>query len=418
MADAIPGDLVLVKLVTNKDRYADGEIVEIVTPSPLRGKSPCPVSKECGGCTWLEVDYKQQLEWKVGFVRSALERIGKLPAGASISMNPSPEILNYRNRIHLKAQVRGDGKLSVGYYRRGSTSLVAVSSCAISHPSINALVTGLMSKESQPSLPNLGPEDFKIEIQHLPAAATPGQSDLLVTVFPEKHETKLLAPLLAWLSTHPGVAWSGLSFDRDRCTPVPFEKISASDKGKPLLMHGLPGQFQQVNTAANASLRAQVHSMVQALAPKRLLDVCSGSGNLSLGLASETCYVEGIENNPSAIASARVNVQVNGRPYATYLRGDSEAHLWKCAKKGEKFDMVILDPPREGFYRGLVPLKKISPEHIIYVSCDPATLARDIGALCRSEYEVAEVHAYDFFPNTWHVESLVRLQKKVLPKRL
>ena len=418
MADAIPGDVVQVKLVADKNRYADGEIIEIVTPSPMRGKSPCPVSKECGGCTWLEVDYQQQLEWKVGFVRSALERIGKLPVGADISITPSPQVLHYRNRIHLKAHVRPDGKLSVGYYRRGSTNLVAISNCAISHPSINALLAGLTSKDVQPSLPNLGPEDFKIEIQHLPAATTPEQRDLLVTVFPEKHETKLLAPLLAWLAAHPSVAWSGLSFDRDRCAPILFETFSATDKSPKLLMQGLPGQFQQVNTAANGQLRARVYGMIQAIAPKRLLDVCSGSGNLSLGLASPTCYVEGIENNPAAIASARVNVQANGRQNATYLRGDSEAHLWKCAKKGEKFDAVILDPPREGFYRGLVPLKKISPDHIIYVSCDPATLARDIGALCRSEYEVAEVHAYDFFPNTWHVESLVRLRKKVVPQRL
>src|SRR5690606_16869400 len=136
-------------------------------------------------------------------------------------------------------------------------------------------------------------------------------------------------------------------------------------------------------------------------------------GNLTLSLAGNGRYIEAVEANRKAIVVAHRNAEANNLENVRFLAGDAEAHLWKCAKAHESFDVVILDPPREGMYQGIIPLKKIGPQAVIYVSCDPNTLARDIGALTKKgHYRLVHVEALDFFPNTYHVETIAVLEKR------
>ena len=405
--DTVPGDVVRAERVNDTDRYGDAKLVEMITPSPSRGHVACAVASVCGGCQWLGIDYAKQLEWKLGFVTSALQRIGKLTLGTPATILPSPDTSGYRNRVlvrmHINTDTTGTGS-RVGYFQRGTHVLVDVATCHIAAPELNAVIGRLRGLDTS----GLPATTIRIEIQVVERQADGGRG-VTLTVYPAEGGEDAARAFLACLSQAPWpeLVWAGLVFDLPEAPLVVFDRDSS------VTYLTLPGQFQQVNVAHNRSLRALVKRIVDDARPMRVLDVACGSGNLSLQLADGERYVEGIEVSKKAILCAWRSAEASGIQQVNYLTGDAEKHLWKCSKAGEKFDMVILDPPRQGFYGGMVPLKNLAPKDIVYVSCDPTTLARDLGYLCRKNfYKILSVTALDFFPNTYHVETVVHLVRQ------
>lgn len=400
---AIEGDRVRARVTEDSGRYADAEIIEVLTPSTLRGESHCPYAEACGGCQWMGVAYEKQLAWKKSFVLSALARIGKLAPDVPVEILGSPDLLGYRNRILVRAHKTDQG-LTVGYFARGSRRLVPIDRCAIADERVNATLTAITSLD----LSDLPEMKIRLELQALPPQPK-GDGHTVVTVYPAEGPREAVDELVRRIATLPLVHWTGLVFDLSNAPMLIFDE----DLG--MKFRTLPGQFQQVNVVHNHTLRRLVRDYVEAAQPKRLLDVFCGSGNLSLPLAGPGRYVEGVESNKKAIVVAHRNAEAAGLTnYVRYLAGDAEKHLWKCARGNEQFDLVILDPPRQGMYKGMVPLKKLEPKQIVYVSCDPSTLARDLGYLCRNdEYKITSVRALDFFPNTYHVESIVTLERSI-----
>jgi len=400
---AIPGDEVRARVTEDSGRYCDAEILEIRKPSALRESPRCGYASRCGGCQWMGVDSAHQLDWKRQFVETSLKRIGKLGAEVPIEILPAPEVFAYRNRVLMRVHLDETGLLAVGYFRRGTRELVAVDRCEIAAAPINALLVQLQAEDWH----GCGPLKARLEVQEIPPATTDSPAGrLVVTVYPAEGARERMDAFVQRLAVLPGVHWAGLVFDLAKAPAVLFDRDLGVD------FYTIPGQFQQVNVAHNRTLRRLVQSKVDELAPQRILDVFCGSGNLSLPLADGTRYVEGVEANRMAITCARKNVEANDTRNTCYLTGDAEKHLWKCARGGETFDLVLLDPPRQGMYQGMVPLKKIAPRSIIYVSCDPTTLARDLGYLCRKDaYVIERVVALDFFPNTYHVETVAFLRR-------
>lgn len=405
VADAVPGDVVDVEVVEDSGRYADARVVAIKSPSGLRGPSPCRFSDQCGGCQWQGIPYENQLAWKRQFVETALGRIGRVDVPLVIPVSGSGATLDYRNRIFLRGVFASDGSITFGYFRRGSRDLVRIDRCAIARPAINELLGHLgRARFSRPdSLRAATP--YRMEIQEIPPQSEGASPQVVISVYPPDPKCRDLDAFVDGLRGLPGVFWAGFIKDLKDAPLVLFDEHAG------VKYHTRAGQFQQVNVAHNRLVRRLVHEIVEGYKPDRVLDLFCGSGNLSLGLCREGRYVEGIEFSEAAIATARENVRINKIPNALYLSGSSEKHLWKCAKKGERFDVVIADPPREGMYKDLIPLQKIGARAIVYVSCDPATLARDVGALMRGGYELKFVRAFDFFPNTWHIETVAVLEK-------
>ncbi len=401
IADAVPGDVLLARPTSDNGRYGEAEIATLVTPSPLRHEPRCTHARSCGGCQWMGIAYEEQLAWKESFVRSSLSRIGKLDPGLPITMHGSPEIYNYRNRILVRAHFPGDGPTKLGYFKKGTRELVPIKNCDIAAAPLNAVLAGISGLD----VLTLGPLKIRLELQEVPAVD--GSPGVLVTVYPAEGSRSATEELTAKIRALPGVAWAGLVFDLADAPVQPFDQ----DGGLSYLTY--PGQFQQINMALNRTMRRFVREVVDERQPSRILDVCCGSGNLSLGLADGSRYVEGVESSRAAINCARKNVEANLVTNARYLAGDAEKHLWKCSRSGERFDLVLLDPPRTGLYKGMVPLKNLAPATIIYVSCDPSTLARDLGYLCRNdEYSIKSLAAFDLFPNTYHVETMVVLHRQ------
>lgn len=396
--DVVPGDSIVAEVITDNGRYADAKLLQITEPSPLRQASPCPYSSRCGGCQWQGIPYSEQLKWKQGFVAQALKRIGRLADDTPPRIIASPSPLGYRSRILVRLYVSASGVISLGYFARGTHELIEVTACAIAGPRINKVLELIRAMHGQ------GFEGLKVrlEIQELLSQT----NEVLITVYPGDGPSPEVEGLAARLAALPGVAWAGTVFALRTAPMFCYESDLERE------YYTLPGQFQQVNAALNRILRQNIYNIVSGKGASRVLDVHCGAGNLSLALANGHRYVEGIESNPRAIAAARHALQANQLSQAVYLTGDAEAHLWKCARGGEKFDLVILDPPRQGMYPGMIPLRKIAPATIIYVSCDPTTLARDLAALCKGGfYEIEDLYCLDFFPNTFHVETVAVLSR-------
>jgi 23S rRNA (uracil1939-C5)-methyltransferase len=406
---AVPGDRVRARVTADEGRYGEAQMVELLERSPLRTNPLCQFEHDCGGCQWMGIDYEQQLEWKKSFVESALKRIGKLGTDVPVQIVSSPSRYHYRNRILLRAhwlpasseidRAQAKGRLDVGYFARGSRRLVPITRCEIAAEGLNRILEEIRAF----TFPEAGFFKARIEIQEI---LSHGDTQIVATVYPAEGPRESMDALALKLKGLPKVAWAGLVFDLPSAPLVDFDH----DLNRDFLT--IPGQFQQINMALNRTLRRLVKDKVEIEDAQRVLDVFCGSGNLSLPIADGQRYVEAVEFNKKAIFCADQNAERNKLSKLSFHAGDAEKHLWKAARAGERFDLVVLDPPRQGMYKGMEPLKMLAPKHIIYVSCDPTTLARDLGYLLRKDtYRIESVTALDFFPNTYHVETVVFLKR-------
>ena len=402
--DAVPGDRVEVRITEEKKKYCTAEIISFIEKSPLRNQSPCPYSSECGGCQWIEIDYNKQLEWKKSFVTSSLSRIGKLPElDKDLEILPSNCQFNYRNKILLRARIIKEdncNKLVVGFFKKSTREFIRIKICKISDISINLFLERIDSLNFSEDLLGL---EFKIEVQALYQSKNEGTPLVIVTIYPATQDKlEIYEPIKKEISNLEIVVRCSLIMEEKKRFLLEKDTV----KNKELSFYTAQSQFQQVNIDLNKRLRKIIFDKVPQNA-KRVLDLFCGSGNLSLALEND--YVEGIEISPLAIETAKYNVEKNGLKNRIYLAGSSEAHLWKCTKNQERFDIVIADPPREGMYKEVIPLSILEPDTIIYVSCSPPTLARDIATLSKRGYQITDIMCLDFFPNTFHVETVVTL---------
>ena len=398
---AVEGDVVLAEITSNSERFSNAATVKYISKSPFRGLSNCPYSSECGGCQWQDISYDKQLEWKREFLSSSLRRIGKM-SHPEINFIPSPKINSYRNRVMLKGRISTTGTVTLGDFKNSSRDFIKISRCEIAGDAIN----GVIEKISSLVLPT-APEEipFKLELQEIPVAENL-QSRVLATLHESKTSQKMLNRLEEMIRAIPEISWTGSrsSLKNDHFSPF--------DAQFNMVFHTAPTLFQQVNIELNHKLRSLVKSKVALLEPRNVLDLYCGSGNLSLALASSSCHVTGVEFSKMAIDCAKFNVSFNTLKNIEYFAEDTEKFLKKSVKGSVRYDLLIADPPREGMLNALALILKLRPRHIIYVSCDPTTLARDLERLCADVYELEELTAFDFFPNTYHFESMALLTRK------
>lgn len=402
VADALPGEEVLVEIVSEKERYAKGQVVERLTAAPYALPNPCPYAARCGACQWLEVPYSLQLEWKRSFIASALERIAALPESAQgIRLTPSPTLQGYRNRIKIKLRLHSDGRLELGYFARGTHELVPIAACWVAEDPINRSLEALLHSSGHPELKALGRNaTYELELQSLPEGVTASFMTRETGAVPREVRRALRR---ATEST------AGLAWDEGEDAE---SKPRFFDAQNGLRYHTYPGQFQQVNLKANHLLRDRVRTLVQELAPKKVLDLYCGSGNFSLQLAAAGIEVWGLELAPRAIDCAQKNLELNQMTGALYLAAPVEQLRSSFPELTPgSIDLVIADPPRAGMPEALGLIEELSPRHLIYISCDPTTLARDLKRLGSSGYRINSVEGFDFFPHSFHIETLVNLEK-------
>jgi 23S rRNA (uracil1939-C5)-methyltransferase len=357
------------------------------------------VSQSCGGCQWLEAPYDLQLQWKEGFVLDAIRRIGKIQLSCPVSMTGSDHPNYYRNRVTLRGTIDSSGKVAVGYFMEESRTQVHVESCWVASAAINGVISRFQTHVTKAPC-----QKFRLELQDLPASASHKKPSILATVIPVEKHGPMLSTLVEEIRSFPEIAWAGLVSDQSGAPYSVFEVDGPA-------FFTAPGRFQQINTHLNHLLRRHVEAIVVATHSQSIFDLFCGSGNLSLRLADGQRKIWGVEFDRGAIKVAKHNVRHNALNNINFEADDATKWLEQKASEGIRPDLVITDPPRRGMKELVPALGRLAPAHIIYVSCDPNTLARDLKDLAR-DYEIRSVRMFDFFPNTFHVETAVHLARR------
>jgi 23S rRNA (uracil1939-C5)-methyltransferase len=377
----MPGDRVSCRVVKSKRRYAEADLIDVVEPSPLRREAPCPFFASCGGCQWQHLPYAEQTRWKEKTFSDLMTRSKVLATDRIQSIAPAPDEWNYRNRVQFKCHHTAQG-LVIGFYQHGSHSVVDVDNCRLVAPPIQRTLALLRSE-----LPSLPCPDCLSQVDM--ACGDDGKVRIILHSHPKGRRQ-----LRSWfLEVVHG--------ESDLTVTV--------DQPEIVLRYG-PGGFVQVNSAQNRNMVATMLELLALDGTENILDLFCGMGNFSLPVARRAGQVSGVEGYAPSIAYARKNAAFNHISNVEFHAADASSIMARYQATGD-LDLVILDPPRTGSYQVSGELLKACPERILYVSCDPATLVRDLVPLVQGGYEVISSQPFDLFPQTWHIESMTLLRR-------
>lgn len=404
-----PGDQLHVEIISDKKSYQSGLIREIVKPSPDRVKPHCVLFGKCGGCAWQHVSYDLQLAAKHKILSDALWRGARVGSEAVQSIIPSAERYGYRSRVQFKLHTSNDG-LKIGFFRPNSHHVEdVVDGCPLAASSINQALASLrVVFRDFADIASI--EEIHIDCAENGAVALleySGNKQGALSGFILEHQEQLKPLTSVYIHATKSGKYVRIYGDEYLYYSLPF----AGGDGTDCSLSYLPGSFSQVNRLQNKQLLNKVAEFLKPEAGLRLLDLYCGNGNFSLPLCRLLSSVTGVETSESSIDAAISNSKRNFIKNARYVCADSVDYINKLVREGEKFDVVLLDPPRAGAADVVPGLCCLSPVRIVYVSCDPNTLARDCALFALHGYDVKKSVPLDMFPQTWHLESVTLLEK-------
>jgi len=406
VSGALPGEEMEIEILTRRAGTVLARPVRILVPHPKRQEPVCPRFLDCGGCQLMHLADQAQPALKFEVLQETLAR-ASLTLPDRIAIRPSPRPLFYRNRVRLKAASH-QGRLKLGFFAARSRRLVPVDFCHLLTPEINELLPCLLAWLDEISGEE-GPPD-QIEI----VAGLPEEGFLVVADLPARPSARLEK----WFTTGPAAparAKVFYSVQGRLKVPARLDPSAAvtilEDPASGLRLKAGPGAFTQVNPEVNLSLVRDVAQTAREFGAEQVLDLYCGLGNFTLPLARIVRYAAGFDESHHALASARLNQEANHLTNARFSRQRTQEAVKDLAAQGRTFDLVVLDPPRSGA-RGLAPdLVRLRPRHILYVSCHPAALARDLLELQSMGFSLKRLTAYDMFPQTSHLEVLALLAR-------
>ncbi|HZK44596.1 MAG TPA: 23S rRNA (uracil(1939)-C(5))-methyltransferase RlmD [Syntrophomonadaceae bacterium] len=389
---AIPGETVKIKIIEEKKNYNRAQLIEVIESSIHRVDPSCPHYNDCGGCSYQHIDYDHQLELKREVVQSNIARIGKI----DLEVNPvigSPQRYRYRNKVTW--HIDKEGRL--GYYQASSNELVEIKTCKLISEKMEKVTNSIR--------------------EHITDISFTQQSNLIIRESSVNEETMLIL-------THikSDLDKSKLSSFSDETNSLfvkyigkpGYEKITGSDKltetSATINISLSPGAFFQVNHEQMEKIISIVEDFLDLNDEDILLDAYSGVGSIALALASKVKKVVGVESFKDAVKDAKLNANQNKITNAEFIAGACETVLPKLNKS---FDKVVLDPPRSGLKKEVIEaIVKANPKKIAYVSCNPATLARDLAIFKENDYITKIVQPLDMFAQTGHVECVVLMTRQ------
>jgi len=402
-----PGDVVRVAVTKEKKSYAEGEVAELVHPASCRVEPPCPIFGDCGGCNWQHISHEEQLTQKTEIFAETLRRLGGIEGEVVLPTLASDKAYGYRSRIQLKLSTRGAATY-LGFFRGGTHEVVdAPMGCAISDDALNRAAAELRTVFSElPERKGVTGIDLAMGDDGATIAIVHGSSAV---------EASLADRLRRAQGALPSVG--GLFLRGGGRKVFGIEELSYRVPAE--FLPGLPettltfarGGFSQVNYGQNLKLIRTVWEWGGFRGTERLLDLYCGNGNFSIPLARCVGEVVGVEGHGASVADARKNAERNGIANATFVVCDAAKAVRRFAADGERFDTIILDPPRSGA-DAIPEIAALGAATIIYVSCDPSTLARDLRLLGEHGYTVVRSQPVDMFPQTYHLESVTLLARR------
>lgn len=381
--NALPLEKVKVKIVKENKKIMEAVVIEYISRSKDRVESSCPYYKECGGCDLLHLSYEKQLIYKENKIKEIMNRYAELDDKLIKNIVPSPAQYNYRNKITLKV------KNNIGYFKKKSYDIVEINNCLLANKKINEIIKEI-SKISVPKSIN------ELVIRSI------NEDEFSLTIYLQNKEN--IDNFINKMKNN---------FDSIK---IIFENKVLKEIGKNNIIGRLDKYnyqmsqtaFFQVNTQQTIKLYDKIKQYVKDFNSPITLDLYCGTGSIGIYISEYASKVIGVEINPEAIENAKINADNNGIKNIEFLAGDAKTVL---NKNNYSAELVIVDPPRSGLDLEVVnDIIKINPKDIIYVSCDPITLARDL-KLFSDKYKVIEITPFDMFPNTYHVECVVLLKE-------
>ena len=411
----LPGETALVHVTSVKAKYAVGEVVAYQTQSEMRAEPFCPVFGTCGGCQVQHLAYPAQLAWKQQIVRNALRRIGGFSGLAVESPVAMAYPRAYRNKMSLVTERRGD-TTRLGFYQARSHELVPIDACPVVVPPLDAAIAGLHAAVADPQTA-ASFNGVKHAIVRVGTAS--GQAVLSLTT--DRHSDDIAATAPALARKVPGVVGISNSFELRNANAVMGRKMAfvwgareMEERIEGVRFRVSPASFFQVNSEMVGQIFRFMEPGIRA-APRKIVDLYCGAGTFAIFFATRGAQVVGIEENPAAIREANLNVELNGvGGRARFIAGRVEGTVVNAAGRAalNAADIVFLDPPRKGSDEPtLAAIAAAGVGNVWYLSCNPATLARDLLCLKTLGYEPGIVQPFDMFPQTGHVETLVTLHR-------
>lgn len=416
--NTVTGDRLTAKIVQSKAKFAQGKIEKLLNSSPHRIRPGCIVADKCGGCQWqhIEIDYQRQAKQRQ--VMQAFQRIGGF---AEVEIKPilhADHALNYRNKSTYPLGRSSTGQVQAGYYRQGSHKLINLNQCPVQDERLHPLLREVKQDIQEQGWSIYNETTHQGKLRHLSLRIGQNTGEILLTlVTADRNLAGIEEQAQKWLDKYPGLVGVCLNINRDRANAI-LGKTTQTILGKPYLreifagveLHIAADTFFQVNTSAAELLLQAIIQQLNLTGSETIVDAYCGIGTFSLPLAKRIKQVIGIELNHNSVRQAQSNAALNQINNAIFLTGKVK----DCLQQIEfQPDIFLLDPPRKGCDpQVLETILKLNPGRIAYISCKPATLARDVQILCASgAYQLTQIQPADFFPQTTHVECCALLNK-------
>jgi 23S rRNA (uracil1939-C5)-methyltransferase len=426
---ALPGDKVQARIFRKKKSHAEARVVAVIHPSPFRVNPPCPYSGFCGGCTWQHLDYQKQLEFKRAHVMESLEHVGRQ---AGVPVHPvlsSEKKFGYRNKMEFSfsdrrwllpdelSQEELSRDFALGLHVPGTfDKIIDIQACLLLPEAGSKILDDVRNYTRQSGIPPYGLKSHQGFWRFLVLRHSSVHNAWMVNIVTSEEQKPWVQPLADLLchkysnvisvinnvtTRKAGIAvgeWeiplAGESFISDRIGPFEFE-ISANS-------------FFQTNTVGAFRLYETMKAYADLTGDETVVDLYSGTGTIPIWLSGDAREVIGIEISEVAVRDAEKNCRKNGIGNCRFICKDIKEGLRGLNKRP---DVMVIDPPRAGMHQDVTEMVLgLAPARIAYVSCNPVTLARDL-ALLNGQYHVAEIQPIDMFPQTYHIESVARLEK-------
>ncbi len=421
--DTVPGDQIRAKVVSIKKNYAHAHLKEVLQSSKHRVKPPCQYAGDCGGCQWQHIDYEEQLRAKKAIIEDCFTRI----AGVDVPVKDvisNDQLTGYRCKVQYPVQqVAKTDPFIVGYYQKGTHHVVDIETCPVQPSTIDVITRFIRISVAQMGLKAYVPKNRKGLLRHIVYKYSETHQNLLVifVINARQAPEKLIDLSKTLRDKFPQVAGVLVNYNIQNNTIILGSKTQLIDgvsyieeKLNDLRFKISADSFFQTHPKMAFRIFQEVYNMLKLCVEQAsLLDIYAGVGTFSLFLEPLASSVLAIEESPSAVRDFRDNIQSAGLDdKIRCIQGKAEIILKELYDNEERFDVILLDPPRKGCERAVIDyIASMTDRYIVYVSCNPATLARDVKALIAKGFRLEYTQPFDMFSFTHHIESVSILKK-------